>query len=105
MNEITPGKNTSEFKLTAATNIINAIIALLIAYGVLTTETVPLWQSLIMAVMVAGIPIATTLMNKEYTKGRTALKLDAAWLAAPNTVKPVDDWQPGAARTRPEAAE
>ncbi|MBE2222116.1 MAG: hypothetical protein IAF02_11275 [Anaerolineae bacterium] len=91
MNNITPGTQTSEFKMTAFTNVVNAILALLIAYGLLTADTAAIWQSVILSLVVFAIPIATALMNKEYTRGRTALKIEAM--------------QPGAAQARAEAAE
>jgi hypothetical protein len=91
MNEVTPGKQTSEFKMTAVTNIVNAILALLVAYGLLTAETAPLWQTFVLSLAVVIVPIATALTTKEYTRGRTAIKLESL--------------QPGAVQVRPEAAE
>ena len=91
MNDIKPGNQTTEFKMTAVTNIVNALLALLVAYGLLTQEIAPLWQSLVMSLAVLVIPAATAYMNKEYTRGRTALKIEAL--------------QPGATQVRPEAAE
>ena len=86
-----PGKQTTEFKLTTVANIINALLALLVSYGLLTAEQAPLWQTAVLALAVAVIPLASALITKEYTRGRTALKLGAM--------------QPGADRNKPEAAE
>ena len=50
----------------------------------------------ITAVLMLVLPLASALMTKEYTRGRTAIKLEAMVQ---------DGLQPGAASHRPEAAE
>ena len=67
------------------------VVALLVSYGLLTAEQAPLWQTAVLALAVVVIPLASALITKEYTRGRTALKLGAM--------------QPGADRNKPEAAE
>lgn len=105
MNDLTPGKQTSEFKLTAASTLINAILMLLVGYGLLTQEQSGLWASVFMAGAVFVLPLATALMTKEYTRGRTALKLEAGSQAVINPTFDLADFEPGAASQRPEAAE
>lgn len=100
MNDLTPGAQTSEFKLTAVTSLINAVLLLLVGYGLLTQEQSSLWASVFMAAAVFVLPLATALMTKEYTRGRTALKLEAGSQAVQLT-----EFEPGAASQRPEAAE
>jgi len=94
--EIKDGKQTSEFQMTAIVNIVNAVILLLIMYGVLTQETAAVWMQVITAVLVLVVPLASAMMTKEYTRGRTAIKLEAMQTAV---------LQPGAAMAKPEAAE
>jgi multisubunit Na+/H+ antiporter MnhB subunit len=93
---MTPGKQTSEFKLSLVTNLVTAVIALLIAYGVLSAEDAQLWQAVVMALIAVITPLAMALVTRQYTWGRTELKLEAM---APTSS------QPGAAMAKPEASE
>lgn len=99
--EIKDGKQTSEFQMTAVVNVVNAVAMLLIMYGVLTQETAAAWVKAITAVLMLVLPLASALMTKEYTRGRTAIKLEA--MVQEGLVQ--DGLQPGAASHRPEAAE
>jgi hypothetical protein len=73
----TPGIHTTEFWLTAVSNIIGAILAVLAAYGLITSENQALWLALAQAVAVAVIPVALALINKSYINGRTQIKVAA----------------------------
>lgn len=91
MDPLTPGKRTSEFNLTLVTNLVNALVALAIGYGLFTTKIGNLWQAAILAAVALAIGIGTTAAAREYTKARTALKIETL--------------QPGATAVKPEAAE
>lgn len=114
MNTTTPGKNTTEFYVTVATNIINAIFMILIAAGVLTQEESGMWEALIASLLLAALPIATMFVNKEYTRGRTAVKLGA--MTQENTIHispsieitdeyTEEEWVPANNAGRPEATQ
>jgi hypothetical protein len=92
---MTPGKETSEYKLSVISNAVPAVVALLIAYGILSAEEAELWQAVVMAIIAIAAPLATTVVTREYTRARTGLKLEAMG----------QDLQPGAAQEKPEAAE
>jgi len=76
MDPLTPGKKTSEFNLTLVTNLVNALVALAIGYGLFTTEIGNLWQVAILAAVALVIGLGTTAAAREYTKARTALKIE-----------------------------
>ncbi|MCB8986905.1 MAG: hypothetical protein H6661_04055 [Ardenticatenaceae bacterium] len=91
MNPMTPGKKTTEFNLTLVTNLVNAVIALAIGYGLLTSDQGNLWTTAILAAVALVIGIGTTAAAREYTKARTALKIETL--------------RPGATAVDPESAE
>ena len=76
MDPLTPGKKTTEFNLTLVTNLVNAVIALVIGYGLLTADQGNLWQTVILAAVALVIGLGTTAAAREYTKARTALKIE-----------------------------
>ena len=65
-----PGIQTSEFWLTAVTNVCGAIVALLAGYGLISSEEGELWLALALAV----IPLALAYTNGRYIEGRTIVK-------------------------------
>ena len=69
-----PGIHTTEFWLTAVSNIIGAILAILAAYGLITNEDQALWLALAQAIGVAVIPIALAIINQSYIRGRAEVK-------------------------------
>ena len=75
MTPPTPGIHTSEFWLTAVSNIIGAILAILSAYGLIAHEAETLWLTLAQAIGVAVIPIALALINQAYINGRVNIKI------------------------------
>lgn len=91
MNDVKPGNQTTEFYVTAATNFVNAVLMILVALNLMSQDDLAMWQGLVGALLLAILPIVTMVVNKEYTKARTAVKLNALL--------------PGAASHRPEAAQ
>jgi membrane protein DedA with SNARE-associated domain len=69
-----PGIQTSEFWLTAVTNICGAIVALLAGYGLISREEGELWLALAQALALAVIPLALAYTNGRYIEGRTIVK-------------------------------
>lgn len=84
---IKPGSETSEFKVSVLVNIINPILALLIMYGVVTTEEAPLWETLISSVILLFFPVISAYVTKKYTEARTALKIQEINVSAVNTTR------------------
>jgi hypothetical protein len=69
-----PGIRTTEFWLTAVTNIVGAVLAIFAAYGLITSEHQALWLALTQAIAVAVIPIALAIVNQSYINGRARVK-------------------------------
>jgi len=74
MTDPKPGIKTTEFWLTAVSNLAGAVIALLAGYGLLTRENSDLWLALVQAVAVAVIPLALALVNARYISARAEVK-------------------------------
>ncbi len=74
MNEPKPGFKTTEFWLTAVSNVSGALIALLAAYGLVRQEHANLWLALLQALAVAVIPLALALVNARYISARADVK-------------------------------
>lgn len=98
---VKPGPKTTEFKLTALTNVFTALLMALLAYGLLTAEEVEAWQAILGLVIGTAVPIATAVVNREYIIGRNVLKLEEMR----NIAAAFEGLEPGAAAARPEAAE
>ena len=81
MDPFTPGKRTSEFNLTLVTNLVNALIALLVGYGLLTAELSGLWQMFLLAAIALIVPVVSSSAVKEYVRARTALKIETLGVA------------------------
>lgn len=63
---------TNESKwLTAIGGIVAAVVPLLIAYGLLTTEQGALWESLVMAIAALIVPIVVGSIVKNYNDNET----------------------------------
>lgn len=69
-----PGYKTTEFWITAVSNIVGAVIAILAARGLVSQEEGALWLTLIQAVAVAAIPVALAFINGRYINSRAAIK-------------------------------
>jgi len=82
MNETTPapkptaGIHTTEFWLTAVSNIVGAVLLLLVTYGYLTSEEQQVWLALAQAIATAVIPLVLGMINVNYIRGRTAVKVN-----------------------------
>ena len=69
-----PGYKTTEFWITAISNIVGAVIAILAARGLVSQEEGALWLTLVQAVAVAAIPVALAFINGRYINSRAAVK-------------------------------
>lgn len=92
---ITPGKETSEYRTTQITLIVNTTISLLVIYGLITAEASSLWSTLLLSLVSLALPLFTTLAVKSYNQGRTDIKLASI----------MESLTPGASAVRPEASE
>ncbi len=65
--------------MTLVSGIIAAVIPLLVAYGVITSEQGELWQGLALAIVAAivaiVVPLAVTSLAKNYNDNNTAMLL------------------------------
>lgn len=77
MNEPKPGIYTTEFWLTAVSNVAGATIAVLAAYGLVTDEYSNLWLTLVQAIAVVVIPVAMAFVNGRYIDARAEVKKGA----------------------------
>ena len=78
------GTKTTEFWVTTATNLFNAVLMLLIGQGLLTQEESELWKAVLGAALLIVLPIVTMVINREYTRSRTAIKLETMLPGAAN---------------------
>ena len=72
-----PGYKTTEFWMSAIGAIVSAVVPLLIAYGLLTTEQGELWAGLVLAVAGVVVPVVIGSIVKNYTESRMAVKMTA----------------------------
>jgi hypothetical protein len=61
--------------MTTIAAIVAAVLPILVAYGVLTSEMAELWKGLIMAIVAAVVPVVIGSLAKNYTDSRTEVKL------------------------------
>ena len=61
--------------LTAIGGIVAAVVPLLIAYGLFTTEQGQLWQALVMAIAALIVPIVVGSVIKNYNDNEAALRV------------------------------
>jgi hypothetical protein len=69
-----PGYKTTEFWITAVSNIVGAVIAILAARGLVSQEEGALWLTLAQAVAIAVIPLALVFINGRYINSRATVK-------------------------------
>jgi len=74
------GKTTTEFWVTTVGGVLIALLPLLVAYQVLTSELADVWKGVITAIMTIVVPPVLGSMAKAYTKARTDVKLEALGL-------------------------
>ena len=72
-----PGIKTTEFWLTAVTNIAGAVIAILAAYGLIRSENQELWLQLTQSLAVAVVPLVVAIVNYAYINGRSKVKANS----------------------------
>ena len=68
--ETKSGIKTTEFWMSAVSSVFVAVLALLVGYGVISSEESDLWLALLMAVA----PVAIAVIVTSYTKSRTEVK-------------------------------
>ena len=71
------GAKTTEFWVTTVAGILIAILPILVAYGVLTSELAEVWKGVILAIVAAVVPVVTGSLAKHYTAARTEVKVEA----------------------------
>ena len=71
------GKSSTEFWVTTVGGIAIAILPLLVAYGVLTSELADVWKGVITAIVTIVVPPVLGSMAKAYTAARTEVKVEA----------------------------
>ena len=69
-----PGVKTTEFWLTAVSNITGAVLAVMAAYGLLNNDDADLWLALVQALAVVVIPLALAFVNGRYIAARAEVK-------------------------------
>lgn len=69
-----PGYKTTEFWLTAIVNVAAAIVAILAARGLVSSEEGELWVQLVESIAVAVLPIVMAVVTAAYVNGRSAIK-------------------------------
>lgn len=77
MDEIKPGIKTTEFWVTAGTNIALAIVGILALRGLISSDEGELWVQLVSAVLVAVVPMAMAIVATFYNKSRAEVKVSA----------------------------
>ena len=75
-NNVKPGYKTTEFWLTGLTAVAGAIVAVLVSYGVLSTDEGQMWLKLIVAV----VPLAFAAYSVgKYSESRASVKSSEAF--------------------------
>ena len=69
-----PGIKTTEFWLTAASNIAGSILAIFAAYGLVKQEETDLWLTLIQSLAITIIPLSLAIINSSYIQSRSQVK-------------------------------
>jgi hypothetical protein len=67
--------NTSEFWVTAFVNVVMAVVAILAARGVVSSDEGSLWVELARAVAMVVAPLVMGWVSKGYVEGRQELRL------------------------------
>ena len=68
------GVKTSEFWVTALTNVTLAIVAILVMRGLISDEEGELWIQLVSAVFLTLVPVAMAVVTAAYSKSRAEVK-------------------------------
>ena len=66
---------TSEFWVTAFVNVVMAVVAILAARGVVSSDEGALWVQLAEAIALVVAPLVMGWVSKGYVEGRQALRL------------------------------
>lgn len=76
------GYKTTEMWVTTIGGVLIAVLPLLVAYGVLTSELADVWKGVITAIVTIVVPPVLGSLAKNYTNNRTAVKTEAMALEA-----------------------
>ena len=74
MNQVKPGIYTTEFWLTAVSNITLAVFTILAYRGLLSAQEAELWLELAEALAAAILPIAMAIITASYAQSRAKTK-------------------------------
>lgn len=69
-----PGIKTTEFWITAISNIAGSILAIFAAYGLVKQEETDLWLTLIQSLAITIIPLSLAIINSSYIQSRSHVK-------------------------------
>ena len=69
-----PGIKTTEFWLTAVSNIAGSILAIFAAYGLVKQTETDLWLTLIQSLAITIIPLSLAIINSSYIQARSQVK-------------------------------
>lgn len=69
-----PGIKTSEFWITAVSNIAGSILAIFAAYGLVKQEETDLWLTLVQSLAITIIPLSLAIINSSYIQSRSQVK-------------------------------
>ncbi len=72
--EVKPGFKTSEFWITAVVNIAAAVIGLLAARGLVSSEEQSLYLALVQSLAVVVAPLIIAVVTGKYIESRTEVK-------------------------------
>ncbi len=75
--EVKPGFKTSEFWITAVVNIAAAVIGLLAARGLVSSEEQSLYLALVQSLAVVVAPLIIAVVTGKYIESRTEVKKSA----------------------------
>lgn len=69
--------NTSEFWVTAFVNVVMAVVAILAARGVVSSDEGELWVQLAATIAAVVAPLVMGWVSKSYVEGRQALRVES----------------------------
>ena len=73
-----PGYKTTEFWMATITNIVAAVIPILVLYGVMTHEEGQLWYTLILAIAAPVVAVIVMgFVSRTYINSRTEIKTES----------------------------
>jgi hypothetical protein len=65
-----------DYALNAVSMVVAALVPILVAYGVLTSEQADLWTNLLMAVAAVIVPVVITQAAQNWTKQQASVRVE-----------------------------